>query len=490
MIELPTMTQAGYTPPQKSAPTRANPPGKPKKPKKNRKQKKRIGAAGIVSLVIFLIAVLIGSCALFLYAQTAPYSDTFLPGTTVSGYALGGLTAQEGAAALAMLTDDAVDAWRYTLTWGDQTYTLDSAAISLSVDVAATLDPLWQIGRDGNMLTRYLAMLSLRGDGRAEKPVLTYDMDAVDAFLSDIKAQVDRASVDATVTYVQGNSEPFRFTDEQTGLELETDAIRARMEAAILSLSPGTEALQPKEISPNVYRAELENATVLRARVVMPLSGSAAAQENAALAAAQFQNVRLEAGERLSFNQTVGLRTDESGYVQAEEPAYGQDISGIGGGVCQVSTTLWNAAMKANCEIVERSEHSRTVAYVDKGKDATVSWPGQDMKFKNTSSSPMYLVCYVSDNKRVYCEVYGELFPNGRYITIEAKTTQTVKPDDPVYTYNPLLGSGQEVVVSEARKGYRAEAYRVYHSADGSEIKRVLLCKSYYKPARAQIEYG
>ena len=230
MIELPTMTQAGYTPPQKSAPTRANPPGKPKKPKKNRKQKKGIGAAGIVSLVIFLIAVLIGSCALFLYAQTAPYSDTFLPGTTVSGYALGGLTAQEGAAALAMLTDDAVDAWRYTLTWGDQTYTLDSAAISLSVDVAATLDPLWQIGRDGNMLTRYLAMLSLRGDGRAEKPVLTYDMDAVDAFLSDIKAQVDRASVDATVTYVQGNSEPFRFTDEQTGLELETDAIRARME--------------------------------------------------------------------------------------------------------------------------------------------------------------------------------------------------------------------------------------------------------------------
>ena len=220
------MTQAGYTPPQKSAPTRANPPGKPKKPKKNRKQKKGIGAAGIVSLVIFLIAVLIGSCALFLYAQTAPYSDTFLPGTTVSGYALGGLTAQEGAAALAMLTDDAVDAWRYTLTWGDQTYTLDSAAISLSVDVAATLDPLWQIGRDGNMLTRYLAMLSLRGNGRAEKPVLTYDMDAADAFLSDIKAQVDCASVDATVTYVQGNSEPFRFTDEQTGLELETDAIR------------------------------------------------------------------------------------------------------------------------------------------------------------------------------------------------------------------------------------------------------------------------
>ena len=86
------MTQAGYTPPQKSAPTRANPPGKPKKPKKNRKRKKGIGAAGIVSLVIFLVAVLIGSCALFMCAQTTSTRDTFSPGSRASGYGLGGLT--------------------------------------------------------------------------------------------------------------------------------------------------------------------------------------------------------------------------------------------------------------------------------------------------------------------------------------------------------------------------------------------------------------
>ena len=216
------MTQAGYTPPQKSMPPKAK---SPKKPKKNKKRKKGIGTAGVVSLVIFLIAVLIGSCTLFLYAQTAPYADKFLPNTSISGYALGGLTAQEGAAALAMLTDDAVSAWQYTLTWGECTYTLDGAAVSLAVDTAATLDPLWQIGRGGNMLTRYLAMLSLRGDGQAEKPVLTYDMDAVDAFLADMKADIDCDSVDATVAYVAGNSEPFRFTDEQAGRELETDAI-------------------------------------------------------------------------------------------------------------------------------------------------------------------------------------------------------------------------------------------------------------------------
>ena len=466
------MTQAGYTPPQKSAPTRANPPGKPKKPKKNRKQKKGIGAAGIVSLVIFLIAVLIGSCALFLYAQTAPYSDTFLPGTTVSGYALGGLTAQEGAAALVMLTDDAVDAWRYTLTWGDQTYTLDSAAISLSVDVAATLDPLWQIGRDGNMLTRYLAMLSLRGDGRAEKPVLTYDMDVVDAFLSDIKAQVDRASVDATVTYVQGNSEPFRFTDEQTGLELETDAIRARMEAAILSLSPGTEALQPKEISPNVYRAELENATVLRARVVMPLSGSAAAQENAALAAAQFQNVRLEAGERLSFNQTVGLRTDESGYVQAEEPAYGQDISGIGG---QVSTALYRLALLGGLEVAERSAAVYPVPYCEAGQEAAVSDQGLDLVFVNNTQTPLFLTARVygtDDGQTMELQLIGQ--PTDGRFALESEIETIDAPDEPVYVRDSegryATYTDERIPVGEAMPGCRATVKRINESTGQTEI--------------------
>ena len=115
----------------------------------------------------------------------------------------------------------------------------------------------------------------------------------------------------------------------------------------------------------------------------MPLSGSAAAQENAALAAAQFQNVRLEAGEHLSFNQTVGLRTDESGYVQAEEPAYGQDISGIGGGVCQVCSTIYNIVLRVPAVIEDMNWHSQGgVSYLPAGFDATVS-DTKDMVFRN-----------------------------------------------------------------------------------------------------------
>ena len=163
VFELPTMTQAGYTPPQ-NAPKRQPPKAHPSKKPKKRKKKGGIGTAGVVSLIIFLIAVLIGSATLFLYAKTEPYGDTFLPGTSVSGYQLGGLTAQDGAQALERLTQSSIDAWQCELTYGGQTYTLTAQDISLNVDTAATLDPLWQLGRSGNMLTRYLQMLSLQAE--------------------------------------------------------------------------------------------------------------------------------------------------------------------------------------------------------------------------------------------------------------------------------------------------------------------------------------
>ena len=117
---MPTMTQAGYTPPQ-DAPKRQPPKAHSSKKPKKRKKKGGIGTAGIVSLIIFLIAVLIGSATLFLYAKTEPYSDTFLPGTSVSGYELGGLTAQDGAQALERLTQSSIDAWHCDLTYGDRT---------------------------------------------------------------------------------------------------------------------------------------------------------------------------------------------------------------------------------------------------------------------------------------------------------------------------------------------------------------------------------
>ena len=460
VFELPTMTQAGYTPPQdtpKRQPPKANPPKKPKK----RKKKSGIGTAGVVSLIIFLIAVLIGSGTLFLYAKTEPYSDTFLPGTSVSGYELGGLTAQDGAQALERLTQGNIDAWHFELTYGGRTYTLTPRDVSLGVDTAATLDPLWQLGRGGNMLTRYLQMLALQAEPQASLPVLNYDMDAVDALLSQMKADIDSEPVDATVEFLPGNSVPFRFTDEQDGRSLSTDALRERIEASILSLTPETEALEPEVIAPQVYRAQLEGAVVLRSRVVVSLSGSDAAKANAALAAGAFNGLRLDAGETLSFNQTVGLRTSGAGYQTAEEPAYGQNVSGIGGGVCQVSTALYRLALLGGLDIGERNAAVYPVDYCDIGQEAAVSDQGLDLKIVNPTDMPMFLTARVyadGDGQTMELQLIG-LELDESY-TLASETEMIDPPEEPVYVRDSegryATYSDERIPVGEPMAGYKA----------------------------------
>ena len=154
-----------------------------------------------------------------------------------------------------------------------------------------------------------------------------------------------------------------------------------------------------------------------------------------------------------------------------------------------MSTTLCNAAVKADMEIVERHNHSLTVHYVDKGKDATVDWGHQDFKFKNTSDDDVFICCYLTDDKRVRFGIFGRLLPNGEKITVEAVTTEVIKYDTE-YQKSPLLGAGETYVAQDGRNGYKAEAYKVRWDADGNQLSKELLCKSYYKVKDEIIQYG
>ncbi|MDP4118164.1 MAG: VanW family protein [Bacillota bacterium] len=113
----------------------------------------------------------------------------------------------------------------------------------------------------------------------------------------------------------------------------------------------------------------------------------------------------IKSGETFSFNDTVGATTKEKGYQKATIFNHGEKEKGYGGGICQISTTLYNAAQGAKMEIVERHEHSVDVDYIEKGKDATVAYGGLDLKFKNTLGYPVKLETAVEAN-RVLVNIY------------------------------------------------------------------------------------
>jgi|BioPla2DNA2_1021312.scaffolds.fasta_scaffold00485_7 vancomycin resistance protein YoaR len=120
---------------------------------------------------------------------------------------------------------------------------------------------------------------------------------------------------------------------------------------------------------------------------------------NIKIAAEDLNHTVIEAGEVFSFNETVGKRTKEKGYEEAPILVSGEKSKGTGGGVCQVSTTLYNAAVDADLEILERHSHSKEVSYVPEGKDAAVVYGSKDMRFKNTKKYPIEILITVSEDE-------------------------------------------------------------------------------------------
>lgn len=487
---MPTMTQAGYTPPQNHMP----PEKKPGRPKKPRKKKKKMNGTVIVSLLIFLAAVLIGSVTLLLFVQMEPYTGTFVPGTSLMGYPLAGLTAEEGESLLNELTQGAVSGWSCEITWGEKTYALTAEEMKLSIDASATLDPLWQIGRSDKFVKRYLSMLSAKASPTDAEPVITYDMAAADALLETIKQDVERDPIDATVQFTPGSSEPFRFTQESVGLALDTAPLRRRIEEGVQKMEPVKLVVEPENVEPAVYQAEFENAIVMRGGVTLTLVQDDAAAANAALAAKALNGLRVDSGETLSFNEVVGTRTAQAGYVEAAEPAYGPDVFGVGGGVCQLSTALYQAALLSEIPVETHSAAAYPVPYSEKGQEAAVSDQGLDLVLKNDTDMPLFVTARVyrsGENWKAEVMLIGMPI-DGRY-HLETTEEEIVPPEEPVYVRDSdgryAVYTDERVPGPDAQPGYKVKVERV-KMEKGEEKSRETISENEYPPVPQIIYVG
>ncbi|MDO5378526.1 MAG: VanW family protein [Clostridia bacterium] len=495
---MPSLTRAGYVPPRKDKKTDKKPmPQPPKKPKKKGKPKKRGKNAGAAaaSLAVLAACALIGGATLYMYLRTEPYLDAFCPGTTLSGYPLGGSSYASGEALLAQLTDEAIANWSYTLTWQGETFALTAEDIALHVDASATLEPLWQAGREGGLIQRYWSQAQLLRQGVAAEPVLAYDMEPADEFLARIKEEIECDPVDARVTFASGSSEPFRFTGESAGRRLDTAPLRTAIERSILSLTSGETQLEPESIEPGVYEAELRNAITLRARVVMSIAADEASFTNASLAAQEMNGQRAEPGEALSLNKLVGARTVDAGFVTAKEPAYGADVSGVGGGVCQIATALYQAALLADIEIDERHAAVRPVSYSEPGQEAAVSDQGLDLVLVNSTRFPLFVTARVyRDGEAAYAEVQLIGEPLEERYALESVTEETQSIDEPVYVRDSegryATYTDERVPVTDGEPGYSASVYCVELSVDGEELSRHIVSTDHYDPVAPAIYVG
>lgn len=490
---MPTMTKAGYVPP--AEPKKLPPKTGGSKKKRRKKKKSGISAAVIVSLIVFLAACLVGAGTIYVYTQTQPYMNAFLPGTMLLGYPLGGATMEEAQALLDQITEEDVAGFKVELTFNDQSYALSAADVELAVDGENTLSPLWARGRKGGMLGCFAEMLRLRREPMIAQPIVTYDMAAADELFVLIEQDIACQPEDAQVTFTPGCAEPFVFTAEAIGYSIDLSGVRAQVEQAIASVEPTEITLEPQVIMPTMTLEDLQGAIVLRSRVLAEIDGDEATAVNVSLAAKALDGAVIAPGGTLSFNETVGARSAQRGYGIAPEPAYGDGVSGVGGGVCQLSSALYRLALLGGLDVTARSAAVYPVNYCEMGQEAAVSDQGIDLAVKNTTAYPIFLRARVyqeGGETRLDMQLIGEPI-EGSYELVSGILEET-NLTEPVYVRDHegkyATYDDERVEAGEAKPGYKVVVDRVKLDGEGGEIARETISTDTYDAVPPAIYVG
>ena len=239
------------------------------------------------------------------------------------------------------------------------------------------------------------------------------------------------------------------------------------------------------------YDLQPENI-VLRASFYTSYSSSSLQRKNnIILASKALNNVLVDVNAEFSFNKTVGPRTEKRGYKNAKIIVNGAFKEGVGGGVCQVSSTLYNAVLLSGLKITEYHPHSLPVGYVAPSFDAMVNSGSADLRFVNNTNNPIYIKSY-ADLNMIKIEIYGqqlkEKYSRESEIIEQISATETEILKDTLEEY-PELKLGEQKVLSYGKNGYRSKGYLI-KSIDGKVISKKLIRTDYYKPTKTIIIEG
>ena len=206
---------------------------------------------------------------------------------------------------------------------------------------------------------------------------------------------------------------------------------------------------------------------------------------NISLAVSKINGAFLDVGQEFSFNKTVGKRTEQNGFKRAKIILNGIFVDGVGGGVCQVSTTLYNAVLRANLPVTEYHPHSLAVSYVDPSFDAMVNSGTADMRFVNDTAMPI-LIKATATNRQVKFSIYGKAMTEKVHFSSE-KICE-VPPQSIEFIDDETLFEGEQEFITYPKNGLKSRAF-ITVVKDGKTTTR-LLRKDYYKPIRATIKRG
>lgn len=416
--------------------------------------------------------------------------DTFFPGVSIDGMEIGGMSMEDARALIDRGQQQTSSAFSLVVESGGRRWRITSEEVPMSFDGQQVLERAYAVGRRGTLEERYAEIQQTAQQGAAFTTGFSYDRTAIGRLVDVIGDSLDVEAKDATLDAFDVNNRTFTFTEAQKGYRIDREQLAADILAA-LDAKAYDSVVTPKgeEIAPQLTRAQLEGLFGRVASFTTETTKDRDRNTNIALSASALNGRVVMPGDTLSFNECTGQRTGAKGYREAGAIAGGVLVDDTGGGVCQTSSTLFNAVIRADLEIVEREAHSWPASYVNKGEDATVNWPSLDFVFRNNGQFPVFVVAWYEDQK-VTVEIYGQLLPDGQRIDLYSEVTKELKPSDEVLmTLDESLPLGTRKAGRKKRTGYVVDTYKVYYDNAGQETERRKLWTTTYRATQDEILY-
>lgn len=404
---------------------------------------------------LFVVSLLVVILAGFTYLP----HDKISTGVFIENLAVGGYTKAQAKQMLASYEREK-DREKIHIVHQDEKWTYTIAELGFYLAKDEVVEAAFNVGRQGNGWTKLSDRCATKLKSKTIPYVWLKDEKKAMAAIAPISEKVETPAIDASLTAVGDN---LQLSPHSHGIAIDTAQFWHNITQVVMGDIKKEEIpLVLKDIPPNITTTAVENmgVNVLLSKFTTQFDQNLTNRvHNIQLAATSLENLLLPPNAEFSFNQATGPRTKTNGFREAPIIIDNQLASGVGGGICQVSSTLYNSVLLANLEIVERRRHSLQVNYVPVGMDATVADNYIDFKFKNNTDYYLLIKADIVEGNQLTIRIFG----NNHYKKqVEVlRIIEEVFPPQVSYEIDPTLLQGEKIVKKEGKPGYRTKVMRI-----------------------------
>jgi vancomycin resistance protein YoaR len=433
-----------------------------------------------IMLTVAVLAVIVAAFMILTHYYTG---DTIRKGISIEETDVSWLSAEAARARVTARLMESLPDRKLTLTYGQRKWEVDLDEIEYTFRVDDAVDQAYNAGREGSIFSKLYNSILISRNGQRFEVEESFNRERLRRIIESIKKECDSTAKNAEMTYNNGK---FTFTRERIYRNLDIDRSLELAENHLLNRDFGEVGLVVEERKPEITYDKIKVIdSVLSTYSTKFNKSDINRTDNIKLACSRINNKLLMPGETFSMNSMLGPRTHENGYKQAPIIFKNELVPGTGGGVCQVSSTLYNSVLLAGLDVTEREHHSMTLSYISPGRDATITEDSIDFKFVNNLDHPVCISAKVSGNT-LSISILGKKSSDGVEIKLRTKTIGVYKPKPEKIVMDQSLQAGQKVIEQKPKNGIRVVLYREAYK-DGKLQWSEKLTEDYYRPIQGII---